>query len=137
MSETIILEENYVKLSYIPERKLVQLVWNGSLTKEQYQSAFIAALDFQKNAQVPIYNFLSDTRRQGMVNPENRKWFETVMLPQALKQGLRRGGVVFDGTIFKKYYLNLILQATNKFKFSLRLFNSLDEAYAWFSSFND
>lgn len=72
-----------------------------------------------------------------MVNPENRKWFETVMLPQALKQGLKRGGVIFDGTIFKKYYLNLILQATNKFKFTLRLFNSIEEAYAWFATFDD
>lgn len=137
MVETILLEESYVKLSYLPEKKTVLLVWNGTFTKEQYQNAFIASLEFQQKAQVPVFNFLSDTRKQGMVNPENRKWFESYALPMALKQGLKRGGVVFDGSVFKKYYLNLILQASNKFKFPFRLFNSLEEAITWFDSFND
>ncbi len=137
MSETIILKEKYVTLSYLPERKLVMMVWYGALTKEQYQNAFNASLDFQQKAMVPVYNFLSDIRKQGMVNPENRKWFETYAMPMALKQGLKRAAVVFDGTVFKKYYLNLILQTSNKFKFPLRLFNSIEEAYLWFDSFDD
>lgn len=137
MNETIILEEIYVKLSYFAERKMVQIVWNGSPTKEEYQRVFTMALDFQKVVNVPVYNFLSDIRHQGLVSPENRKWFESYAIPRAAKQGLRRGAVVFDGSIFKKYYVNLILQSTNKFKLPFKFFKTMDDAYRWFDSFND
>jgi len=137
MEEIAILEENYAKAHYVPNRKLIQIVWNGNLTTEQYQKAFIYALDFQEKSGVLVYNFISDTRKQGNVSPDNRKWFESYVIPRTVKQGLKRGAVVFDGSIFKKYYLNIILQSTNKFKLPFKLFNSFEEAFAWFDSFSD
>ena len=137
MDEIIIFEESYAKVSYIPAKKLVQLIWNGNFTTEEYQKAFVSGLDYQEKSGVPIYNFLSDTRNQGNVSPENRKWFESYSLPRAIKQGLRRGAVIFGGSIFKKFYINLILQATNKFKLPFKIFNSIEEAYVWLDSFDD
>ena len=137
MTETIILEENYVKVSYIHNRKLIQMIWNGTFSNEQYQKAFVTGLDFQAISGVPIYNFLSDIRNQGIVNPENRKWFESYGVSRAVKQGLRRAAVVFDGNIFKKYYLNIILQVTNKFQLPFKFFSTIEDAYAWFDSFEE
>ena len=34
--------------------------------------------------------------------------------------------VVFDGSAFKKFYINLILQTTNKFKFPFRFFSTME-----------
>lgn len=113
------------------------MIWNGTFTNEEYQKAFTMALDFQTLSGVPVYNFLSDIRTQGIVNPENRKWFESHGVPRAAKQGLRRGAVVFDGNIFKKYYINLILQATNKFHLPFKFFTTPEEAILWFDSFNE
>jgi hypothetical protein len=137
INETVILEENYVKVSYFQSRKLVQMTWNGTFTNEEYQKAFTTALDFQVISGVPVHNFLSDIRNQGIVNPENRKWFETNGVPRAAKQGLRRGAVVFDGNVFKKYYINLIFHTTNKFQLPFKFFITPEEAYQWFDSFNE
>lgn len=134
MGKIVILDEEHAKVSYVPEYKLVQIIWNGTITIEQYQRVFTITLDFQEKELMPIHNFMSDVRNQGVVNPENRKWFESYALPRAVKQGLKRAAVVFDGNIFKKYYLNLILQSTNRFGMPLRFFSDPNEAIAWFLS---
>ena len=57
------------------------------------------------------------------------------MIPKAIGVGLKQAGVIFDGKIFKKYYLNMIIKATNKFGLSLKIFNSEEENREWFKSF--
>jgi hypothetical protein len=137
MNEIIIINETFVEVKCIPELKLIQIVWKGTFTYDQYKDAFIKSLDYQKAAGIPISNFLSDIRKQGVVNPDSRKWFEDNALPRAVKQGLKRAAVVFDGNVFKKYYLNIILQATNKFKLPFKFFSTPDDAIAWLKSFDD
>lgn len=137
MSKIVVFDEDYAKVSYVPDYKLVQIVWSGTITIEQYQRVFTLTLDFQEKELVPIHNFMSDVRNQGVVNPENRKWFETYALPRAVKQGLRRGAVVFDGNVFKKYYLNLILQSTSRFNLPFKFFSEPNEALIWFKSFEE
>lgn len=137
MNSIVILDETYVKVMFIPSHSLVKVVWNGTVTSEQYQRAFIMALDFQEKGVAQVHNFLSDIRNQGIVNPENRKWFETYAIPRAIKQGLKRGAVIFDGNIFKKYYLNLILQSTNHYKLPFKFFGKEEDALQWFDFFEN
>jgi len=114
MDEIVVYTESFARITYHPSQKMIKVVWNGAFTKEQYQLAIEAALDFQKKEHAPIENYLSNVLKQGVVNPESRKWFETVAMPRGIDQGLKKAGVVFDGNVFKKYYLNLILQETRK-----------------------
>lgn len=72
--------------------------------------------------------FLSDTRDQGIVNPENRKWFEKEMVPTAIKAGLKRVAVITNGNAFKRYYLIMILSAVNKLNVPFRIFSEEQEA---------
>lgn len=136
MDEKIIFSENHVKITYHHNIKTVKVVWNGAFSKEQYQHAIEAALDFHLKGDFPVDNYLSDILKQGIVNPESRKWFEQVAMPRAVKQGLKRAAIVFDGNVFKKYYINLILQATNAYKLPLKFFSSEQEAIMWFQSFD-
>ena len=134
MDEIIVFSEPFAKVTYHNDSKTVKIVWNGSFSKEQYQEAIESALDYQAKSHMPIENYLSNILKQGIVNPESRKWFEQVALPLAIKQGLKRAAVVFDGNVFKKYYLNLILQASNMYKLPLKFFSSEEEAVKWFKS---
>jgi len=135
MEEVIVFSEPFAKVTYHSENNTVKIVWNGSFSKEQYQEAIESALNYQAKSHMPIENYLSNILKQGIVNPESRKWFEQVALPLAIKQGLKRAAVVFDGNVFKKYYLNLILQASNMYKLPLKFFSSEEEAIKWFQSF--
>jgi hypothetical protein len=137
MNEVIIVDESYVEVKYVPELSLIMIVWKGKFTYDEYKDAFIKGLDFQMNSGVKVSNFLSDIRNQGVVNPDSRKWFEQNALPRAVSQGLKRAAVVFDGNVFKKYYINIILQATNKFKLPFKFFSSTEDAVAWLKSFED
>jgi hypothetical protein len=134
MSEIVIFQENFATITYHSKQEMIKVVWNGAISKEQYQMAIEKALDFQQKEGPHIENYLSNILNQGIVSPESRKWFELVALPRGVKQGLKKAAVVFDGNIFKKYYLNLILQASNAYKLSLKFFSTEEEAIKWFES---
>jgi hypothetical protein len=134
MEEIVIFDDSFARITHHPKDKMIKVIWNGAFSKEQYQTALEMALNYQmKYAQTAEY-YLSNVVKQGIVNPESRKWFEQVAMPRAIKQGLKKAAVVFDGNVFKKYYLNLILQASNKFKLPLKFFSSEEEAINWFGS---
>lgn len=131
----VLVDTDYAEISYDPELKLGKIAWKRKTQTEEYRTAFNTILDFSKKNEVD--NFLSDIRKQGVVSPENRKWFENEMLPNAVKAGLKRAGSIFDGNVFKKYYINLLIKVSNKFGLPLKLFNTEEEAIAWFKSFEE
>jgi hypothetical protein len=129
----ILIEADFAVLTYDPDLKLAKIVWNGKATTKEYQHTFITLLEYSKEHKTE--NFISDLRKQAVVSPENRNWFETVVIPRAIELGLIRAAVIFDGNVFKKYYLNMILKVLNKYKLPLKLFNSDEEANEWITSF--
>lgn len=130
----IVMDTKFAEISHDSELRLGKIEWKAKASTEEYQFAFITLLEYAEKHSTD--NFLSDIRNQSVVSPENRKWFEEVMLPRAIEAGLKRAGVVFDGNVFKKYYINMILQVTNKFKLPLKAFNSEEDAILWFKSFD-
>jgi len=125
--ETVLFDEGYVRVIYDDEMKLGKVVWSGNPDNEQYKKPFLALLEHAKNG-YPVLRFLSDTRGQGIVNPENRKWFEKEMVPAALDKGLKRAAVISGGNAFKLYYLNMILSAVNKFDMPFKIFKDEEKA---------
>jgi hypothetical protein len=129
----IILDTDYAEVSHEPELGLGKIQWKRKTSLEEYQYAFITLVEYAKSHDAQ--NFLSDIREQSVVSPENRRWFEEEMIPKAIGVGLKRAGVIFDGNVFKKYYLNMIIKVTNKFGLPLKIFNTEEEAIEWFKSF--
>jgi hypothetical protein len=129
----IVLDTDYAEVSHDSELKMGKIVWKRKTSTEEYQYAFITIVEYSKIHKTE--NFLSDIRNQSVVSPENRKWFETEMIPSAIEAGLKRAGVIFDGNVFKKYYLNMIIKVTNKFGLPLKMFGTEEEAVSWFKSF--
>lgn len=128
----VVFDEHFADIVYDKEKSLAQINWKGKCSSEEYRGAFEKMLEMQNTNK--IIRYLSDVRKQSVISPEDRKWFETVAMPKAIEQGLKAAAVVFDGNVFKKYYLNVILSATNKFGLPLKLFNEVDEAVSWLMS---
>ena len=61
-------------------------------------------------------------------SPEIRSWMESHAIPEAIKKGLKLGVVIFDGTVFKKYFLNLIMFTFQKYRVPFKFVNSYEEA---------
>jgi hypothetical protein len=125
--EKELMKESYVRVVYDPERFIGKVIWTGSPTTEQYKIPFKVLLDWAAKGN-KVTRFLSDTREQGVVNPENRKWFEKEMIPAAIKAGLKRAAAVTGGNVFKRYYVNMIISAVNKFGMPLRVFSDEESA---------
>lgn len=124
-----ILDNAYVEIVFKEEKQLGMISWKIKTTSDEYRNAFLTLLDFQKNKTITRY--ISDIRKQGIISPDDRKWFEQVAMPKAIEQGLKYVAVVFDGNVFKKYYLNVILAAVNKYGVPMKLFSTIESAEEW------
>ena len=134
----ILLDKEYVEVAYIQKYKLIQVIWKGKkFTSEEYKEAFNVGLDYSEKNNIRINIFISDTRKQGIVSPEDRKWFQKEAIPRAIKTGLKRAAVVMSTNPFKRYYMNLIMKIINTFKLPMKLFSDYDSALKWCISFND
>lgn len=125
--EIELMNEPYVKVVYDKERHIGKIIWSGNPTVDQYKKPFGVLLDWAAKGN-PVPRFLSDTRNQGVVSPENRKWFEKEMIPAAIAAGLRRSAAITGGNVFKRYYLNMILSAVNKFNMPFKIFSDEESA---------
>ena len=128
----ILLDAEYATVLFDKEKELGMITWKSKCTSEEYRGAFVVMLELQKTEK--ITRFISDIRKQAVISPDDRKWFETVAFPQAVAQGLRISSAVFDGNVFKKYYINVILSATNKFGVPMKIYNELDDAMSYVMS---
>ncbi len=123
------IDENYALGTYDPDSLMIKVIWKGSQTSKEYRDTFLMALDIAAKNKVHFY--ISDVREQRIVGPEDRKWFQDSALPRALEAGLLKGAVVFEGNVFKKYYLNNILNFTKKFGIPFKFFYTMEEAENW------
>ena len=121
VKEKEILNNETITVLFDYEHQMAKFIWHGNPNEKEYMAPFNALLDFINEENQQMVRFYSDVRNQGVVNPQNRKWFEKVMLPAAIERGLKRGAVVFGGNVFKRYYLNMIIAATNKFNMPIKL----------------
>ncbi|MCK5028992.1 MAG: STAS/SEC14 domain-containing protein [Bacteroidales bacterium] len=126
----VVLEENYALVSYNPVLKIGKVEWKAKASSEEYQAAIIALIEYAEKH--PVHYYLADITKQSVVSPEDRKWFENIMVPKAIGMGLKKAAVVFDGNVFKKYYVNMIIQVTGKLGLPLKLFNKEEDAIQWF-----
>lgn len=131
--DTVVFKERYATVTYISEKRTLVLIWDGTITPEEYRKPFLAMIAFGKKT--PVDSMLSDISKQGIIGPDSRKWFEKEMMPEAVKTGLKRGAIVTSGNAFKLYYINLILKAINKFPINTKLFNNQKDAFAWLDTF--
>jgi hypothetical protein len=117
-----------------PEKKCVTVVWKKKIvmTLEQFQFVYNTIVEYHRKN--PMSFIISDVREQGVMPPNYRKWFQEYALVEAVKGGLKKVAVIFDGNVFKKYYLNHIFDSSKKFGVPMIFVGNTAEAYKWFAS---
>jgi hypothetical protein len=126
----VVLEENYALVTYNPVLKIGKVEWKAKASSEEYQKAIVSLIEYAEKHLVKFY--LADISKQSVVSPDDRKWFENIMVPKAIGMGLEKAAVIFDGNVFKKYYVNMIIQVTGKLGLPLKMFDKEEQAVQWF-----
>lgn len=129
MKEKIILDKDYALVSYDAVQKLGQIIWRREPSAGEYKTAYLTLLNFASAE--TVHYFLSDIREQGGALPNERRWFEQELLPAVCKTGLIKAAVVFDGSLSRKYYINLLIAAGKKFGIPIKIFCHQKNALAW------
>lgn len=124
-----LMNEPYARVAYDPEKYIGKIIWQGNPKPEEYKKPFLKLLEWAKDNKTT--RFMSDTRNQGVVSPENRKWFEAEMVPAAINAGCKRAAVITSGNVFKRYYLNMILSVVNKFDMPFKIVQDEESAIAF------
>jgi len=127
----VYFENEYVTVGYIKELNAVTQIWKEFkvISLENYQLAFNKSQELQK--QKKAETFLPDTRKQGIINPNQRKWLQEESLPKAVEIGMKRIAVIAEMSVFKRYYLNTIMSSINKFKIPFKIFSDEEKAHQW------
>ena len=111
--------------------------WKRSISLEEYQRAMIECLEFGR-----VYNiesFITDIRNLDTINHENKKWFETQILPTAIQEtSLKRAAAIHNGSDHQQNYLEGIRASSKKYNIPFKSFSNTDAAFRWLkkSKFN-
>jgi hypothetical protein len=128
-----LLKKDYVTVSFEEEIKALYVMWGGSgYTSEQYKEVWGICIAYGENNKVDY--FLSDITNQKVVNPDDRKWFEEVALPRAVKTGIKKGATIVGANPFTRFYINNIMKKIGGTSLPFKAFKNKEEAFKWFVS---
>jgi hypothetical protein len=125
-----VLNISVVQITYNSQENLLYLEWKKEASSEEYQRAMIECLEFGRSHKVE--NFISDIRNQKQINPDNRKWFESQVLPSASKElQLKRAAIIHDGSWLQQKYLKNIMKSAEKYDVHIRTYTNEESAVRW------
>ena len=125
----ILRENEFSEVSYTKETDLIEVVWKSKMvSSEEYRATWNATVG------IKFTFFLSDGRKQGLVLPNDRKWFQEVVIKEAVKQGLTTAVVIIADNPFKKYYMNMIFKVVKVSGVRMKIFTDYDKGKEWLLS---
>jgi hypothetical protein len=114
---------------FYPDVEVFHFIWQRKCIGQKYRENFLKAVEFSSKTKGKY--FLSDLRKQGVVGPEDRKWFQEEVIPEAINNGLQKAALVFEGNVFKMYYVNLLLAHFLKMEIPMKMFKDTNTALEW------
>ena len=129
LPKEVVISKDNVDVFFYPEKKLLYFIWKQRTTGEAYRQIYISALEYFE-VHRPTH-FLSDIRNQGIIGPNDRKWFQEEVIARALELGLKKSAAILDGNSFKLYYMNIIMSFSKNKGLPVKLFNIPEEAIQW------
>ncbi len=128
--ETVVLDQPYLRLVHIPERKLVQLTWNGHARSDEYRGGLEKALVVLQENDVLFW--LADLREMTAILRADETWANENWFPRLFATGLRRMAIVESNDFFNQTSVARSFTAVNgKLTFEVAWFRTLEEARGW------
>ncbi len=103
--------------------------WKKEVTSHSYRAVFETVLNTLRTYHSP--GWIADLRQQGRVPEEDQKWFTTTILPEAVKNGLRRIATIGFHDPARVAYFERMQQRATDLGFQFQDFESLPLALDW------
>lgn len=132
----VLLKERYAEIFYDAQLNATGIIWQESVTSEQYRQVFAKTLDFVKVYNTP--NFIADLSRHGYIDKEDQRWMFREIIPESARNGLTRIATVHpNADSHINNYIESIQGVTAPFGITQRYFTSMQEAVEWIESENE
>ncbi len=133
----LLFDEPYAKITFDATMNSTGVTWFGPVTSEQYRNVFTRSIEFLTAYNTP--NWFSDISRQGYIKKEDQLWMLNTILPEAVKNGLKRIASIQPNVAdYKvKSYLDAIEMNISKFGIHYKSFRSVQETLEWIQEENE
>jgi signal transduction histidine kinase len=84
----VLYDQPYARIFYDAKMNATGVKWFGPVTSEAYRKVFNKCLEFLLAYNTP--NWISDISEQGPISLEDQQWMFKSILPQAVRNGLKR-----------------------------------------------
>jgi two-component sensor histidine kinase len=125
----IVFESDFGSIFYNARTNCAGIIWKKQVTSEQYRTLFAKCLEMVRLYHTPYW--ISDLSKQGTISPDDQKWMVTTIMPEAIRQGLRKiANVYFEGQN-NDDYRKRIRETSNKLGVGIEFFTDRKKAEDW------
>lgn len=124
----ILLEIEAAQLYYDGELNSTVVNWKRNISSAEYHNVFDTLLLTIKNYSTP--SWIANLSQQGKINDEDQIWFASKVLPEAVRNGLKRIVTVGFSDPMRKTYLDRIKIVTDQLGLDFFVCQSMEEARA-------
>ncbi len=129
----IVFESDFGSIFYNARTNCTGMIWKSQVTSEQYRTLFTKCLDMVKLYHTPYW--ISDLSRQGTISPDDQKWMITTIMPEAIRQGLRKIATVYFEGQNNEDYRNRVKETSLKLGAEIKFFTDHKNAKDWVDDF--
>lgn len=122
----VIFEQEFGYMFYNARTNCVGIVWKRQPSSQEYHLMFDKAIEMVRLYHTPYW--ISDTRNQGKVAPEDQVWMVSTMLPEAVKNGLTKIAMIYEEAQSNEDYRNRVREAFAKLNTEIQFFTDLKKA---------
>jgi hypothetical protein len=129
----IVFESDFGSIFYNAHTNCAGIIWKTEVSSEQYRTLFKKCLDMVRLYHTPYW--ISDLSKQGIISPDDQKWMVTTIMPEAIRQGLRKiANVYFEGQNNEDYRAR-IKETSIKLGAEIEFFTDRQKAEKWIDHF--
>ena len=125
----VFLDDETALLYYDANINNTVIIWKKEITSESYRLVFDTVLKTLKTYNSP--GWIADLRDQGIVLEVDQLWFSANILPEAVKNGLKRIATVGFSDPKRVAYYKLMVTKAAVLGIELQVFENLEEAIDW------
>jgi hypothetical protein len=129
MNRTSILENDFISIWVVPERKLVHSVMNTYVFGDAYRNALTTISEAMESHQ--LTKWLADLQAQSAVPPDDLEWTSTHWRPRMMAAGWRHWAIVQPTKIIGQVRMERVSKLWAEQGLNARTFVDPDEALRW------
>jgi hypothetical protein len=135
LEEQVLMDEPYSKIFYDAILNSTGVILHGPISSGQFRVTYVKGIEFMKTYNTP--SWLIDLSHQEPVDPLDRTWLRTEIIPEAIENGLVRIAAVQPPDLTNDVNRHLIDIDLPIPGITLRYFSSRVHAREWISGENE